>query len=202
MLFIIYLFQDRLKESGLNDHDVAKRANADYQKLKKKSFPHAKAWEVVKDYDKWQKIALLGENTSKRKPTTETGSNDEGINFNAGDESFDIPNLNEDNTPTQSRRSKKSRTDSGSLGDLEKTFADYAISKQVLLDKQKEQADRKKEKDDLQIQDLRKKTKARDWKIYTEPHEHITNTRLLKVVIQQKTEIAETYGWDKYWEME
>ena len=179
MLFIIYLFQDRIKESGLNDHDVAKRANADYQKLKKKSFPHAKAWEVVKDYNKWQKVALLGDDTSKRKPPTETGSNDEGINFNAGDKSFDVPNLNEDNTPTQSRRSKKSRTDSGSLGDLEKTFADYAISKQVLLDKHKEQADRKKEKDELQIQDLRKKSKVRDWKIYTKPHEHITNTQLL-----------------------
>ena len=80
------------------------------------AFPHMEAWKVVKEHLKWKGIELMGQDledfSQKRTKTSESG--------NYTTSSNDLPDLNEDTTPTRlSRRSKGKKPEvSSSMSDM------------------------------------------------------------------------------------
>ncbi|PWA60256.1 myb-like domain, Myb/SANT-like DNA-binding domain protein [Artemisia annua] len=112
-----YIQAKRLKESGCDDLQVYERAQLDFEKQFRKAFAHSKAWHILKDQKKWQEQPLTP--------------------INVEDFNCDLPNLNEN--PTPSRQPKgKNKVDSGdaSRSSMRDTLASYAAEKKSLLHSQ------------------------------------------------------------------
>ena len=102
-----------MRDSGCDDVQVLERANRDFAKQYKKSFSHYKAWQVVKDQPKWKeqptftqestgssKKRKSSESSSAQTPTSETP-------ITVEDFDCDLPNLNENPTPSRQSKGKK-----------------------------------------------------------------------------------------------
>ncbi|PWA53241.1 myb-like domain, Myb/SANT-like DNA-binding domain protein [Artemisia annua] len=138
-----YIQAKRVKASGCDDLQVYETALLDFEKHFKKAFSHTKAWHVLKDQEKWKEQPLVGQTSestgsSKKRKSSESSSaqtpaNETPINV----EDFDLPNLNENPTPSRQSRGKK-KTDSGNTSrtSMRDAFASYAAEKKSLLESQ------------------------------------------------------------------
>ncbi|PWA51879.1 myb-like domain, Myb/SANT-like DNA-binding domain protein [Artemisia annua] len=105
----------RLKGSGCNDLQVFERANIDFEKQFRKTFSHSKAWHILKDQPKWKEQPLVSQTqestgSSKKRKSSESSSAQTQTNetpINVEDFECDLPNLNENPTPSRQSRGKK-----------------------------------------------------------------------------------------------
>jgi hypothetical protein len=179
-----------------------KKAQEDYLKIYKTGFKYQLVWDVVKGHDKWLQQSIIGEAIDKaipkRRRAADPAPNPSGSNegsFNPG-----LPNLNEDSIPKPRSRRKGKYDDSSSKGSLGESVKSYTDKKaQFLL--QKEELVRAKYAEQMSLisqqkERLNEKQERDDIKFFTDSHEHITNPRMLKVVLDKKKKIAEKYGWE------
>ncbi|PWA68807.1 hypothetical protein CTI12_AA304710 [Artemisia annua] len=135
--------QKRLKGSGCDDLQVFETAQYDFEKQFRKAFAHTKAWNILKDQEKWKEQPVVGQasestgSSKKRKPSesssAQTPTNETPIHV----EDFDLPNLNENPTPSRQSRGKK-KVDSGdtSRSSMRDTLAKFRTTNELLLKEQ------------------------------------------------------------------
>ncbi|PWA44331.1 hypothetical protein CTI12_AA527510 [Artemisia annua] len=189
----------RLKASGCDDLQVYETAQLDIEKHFRKAFAHIKAWHILKDQKKWQEQPLVGQasestGSSKKRKSSESSSvqtptNETPINV----EDFDLPNLNENPTPTRQPRGKK-KVDSGdtSRSSIRGTLASYAAEKKSLL---QSQVEIQKKKDEEYFNFMNGEVMNRDMKFVMEPHDNIPDPVFKQFVIERKREICAKHGW-------
>ncbi|PWA55496.1 rmlC-like jelly roll fold protein [Artemisia annua] len=165
----------------------------------RKAFAHTKAWNILKDQKKWQEQPLVSHasestGSSKKRKSSESSSaqtptNETPINV----EDFDLPNLNENPTPSHQPRGKK-KVDSGdtSRSSMRDTLASYAAEKKSLLQWQVEV---QKKKDEEYFNFINGEVMNRDMKFVMDPHDNIPDPAFKQFVIDRKREICAKYGW-------
>ena len=132
-----------MRDSGCNDIQVLERANRDFTKQYNKTFVHSKAWQILKDQPKWQEQPGLASQTqestgsSKKRKSSESSGAQTPINVD--DFECDLPNLNENPTPSrQSKGKKKLNSGDTSRSSMRDTLASYTAEKKMLLQAQLE----------------------------------------------------------------
>ena len=191
----------RLKESGCDDLQVYERAQLDFEKQFRKAFAHTKAWHILKDQEKWKAQASASQTqestgSSKKRKSSESSSAQTQTNetpINVEDFNCDLPNLNENPTPSRpSKGKKKTNSEESSRSSIRDTLASYTAEKQSLLQAQMEA---QKKKDEEYLKFLDGETYNRDMKFVMDPHDHIPDPVFKDFVIKRKREICAKYGW-------
>ncbi|PWA57519.1 myb-like domain, Myb/SANT-like DNA-binding domain protein [Artemisia annua] len=191
----------RLKDSGCNDLQVYERAQLDFEKQFRKAFAHTKAWRIVKDQAKWKaqaSVSLTQESTrsSKKRKSSESSSAQTPTSetpINVEDFDCDLPNLNENPTPSrQSRGKKKANSEESNRSSMRDTLASYTAEKQSLLQAQLEV---QKKKDAEYFKFLDGEVINSDMKFVMEPHDNIPDRAFKEFVINKKREICAQHGW-------
>ncbi|PWA54701.1 myb-like domain, Myb/SANT-like DNA-binding domain protein [Artemisia annua] len=186
----------RLKESGCDDLQVYERAQLDFEKQYKKAFAHTKAWRILKDQEKWKQQASVGQTqestgSSKKRKSSESSSAQTPIDVE--DFECELPNLNENPTPSrQPKGKKKVNSADSSRSSMRDTLASYAAEKKNLMQSQLEI---QKKKDDEFFKFIDGEVYNRDMKFVMDPHDHIPDPAFKEFVIQKKREICAKYGW-------
>ncbi|PWA35678.1 homeodomain-like, Myb-like domain, Myb/SANT-like DNA-binding domain protein [Artemisia annua] len=142
---------NRLRDSGCNDIQVLERANRDFYR---KTFSHSKAWYVLKDQAKWKEQLLVSQTqestgSNKKRKSSESSSAQTPTNetpINVEDFECELPNLNENPTPSRQFKGKK-KVNSGdsSRSSMRDTLASYAAEKKSIMQAQLEVQKKKDE---------------------------------------------------------
>ena len=181
--------------------DIIKDALSDYRKIYRCTFGNLKAWEVVRDRPKWFEGEPMNfdlPHAPKRSKTSESSHGFSESDTNPSPRSIptgssNLPDLNENATPTGPRRKGKNPTASGS------SKLDDAIAEQQAI------ALAKKAQHDLLIEDKREVLKLQkraildrqlksDMEIFGKPLEEFP-AYTHATIIERKQQIAEERGW-------
>ena len=190
-----------MRDSGCNDLQVYERAQLDFEKQYNKAFAHTKAWHILKDQRKWQEQPLVNQaaestGSSKKRKSSESSSAQTPTNetpINVEDFDCDLPNLNENPTPSrQSKGKKKTTSGDSSRSSMRDTLASYTAEKRSLMQQQLEV---QKKKDDEYFKFLDGEVMNRDMRFVMDPHDNIPDEAFKQFVINKKRQICAKYGW-------
>ena len=105
----------------------------------------------------------------------------------------DLPNLNENPTPSrESKGKKKLNSGDSSRSSMRDTLASYTAEKKSLMQAQLEV---QKKKDEEYFKFLDGEVMNRDMRFVMDPHDHIPDPTFKDFVINKKREICAKYGW-------
>ncbi|KAK9070114.1 hypothetical protein SSX86_010514 [Deinandra increscens subsp. villosa] len=191
----LYQQLNHTRPSGSSDADLIERTLNQYKKLyERKGFANIEAWREMKDHLKWAPVERacggIGKSSSKRTKNTESGQ------FSTSNEG-DVPDLNENSTPTHpTRKGKKSVDSSSSTTSLVDEVKNFNLLKEVEMDTKKAERDelrairiarersvteameRQKEMIETQKTILEQEQFDRDVATFTTPHGHMTGSYL------------------------
>ncbi|PWA39268.1 myb-like domain, Myb/SANT-like DNA-binding domain protein [Artemisia annua] len=162
--------------------NVYERANLDFEKQFRKAFAHSKVWHILKDQPKWKEQPLVSQTqestgSSKKRKSSESSSAQTPTNetpINVKDFACDLPNLNENPTPSRQSRGKK---------------------KMILEIQAEAQLEVQKKKDAEYFKFIDGEVYNRDMKFVMEPHDNIPDPAFKEFVINRKREICAQHGW-------
>lgn len=183
-----------MRDSGCNDVQVLERAESDFAKHYKKSFAHYKAWQIVKDQPKWKEQPTYTQEStgsSKKRKSSESSSAQTPVNVE--DFECELPNLNENPTPSRQPKGKKKTTSGDSTrSSMRDAFESYTAEKKSLLQAQLES---QKKKDEEYFNFINGEVYNRDMKFVMDPHDQIPDPTFKDFVINRKHELCAKYGW-------
>ncbi|XP_023750223.1 uncharacterized protein LOC111898555 [Lactuca sativa] len=164
--------------SGRSEADVLKASLSEYRStVNQKSFPHQKAWEWLKDHEKW---ALYPPR------------------FPQQQQPFNV----EDSPPQRKRKGKKVASVSSTQNEMF-DLVNHIASINTTTNIEAKQRQRYREQklrileanEALKAQLLEREIENQDMEYFLRPHDHLTGA-ILSTVLERKRQIATKYGWE------
>ncbi|XP_022030275.1 uncharacterized protein LOC110931176 [Helianthus annuus] len=172
------------KPSGWNNENVFNEALRLYENEDKISFPHVRAWQIVKDHSKWKATpneVASAKRATKRSKTSESGSYSVGgstgrCQININDESeYDEEPIGEEERPPGRDKSKKiaaekrkqAASGSGGGSKLEGIMAELKAFNQTFTEMQTEKVKVKKRQAEEKQRRQEEAQQLEEWKIMT-----------------------------------